>query len=90
MGQASLFAPNPVRLALEAERKVEMVATDAKVGKRVYAHVDLKQASAGVVRKQAILREQALKHGQRRGEWRGWGFGGKLAKKGCNERRKAV
>lgn len=54
----------------------------------VYAR-GLKFASTAVQRQQATLREHALKTGQRRGEWRDWGFGGPLNKKGCNERRKA-
>lgn len=49
----------------------------------------LKFASMVVQRRQSALREHALKTGQRRGEWRDWGFGGKLGKKGCNKRRKA-
>lgn len=56
--------------------------------KPVYAW-ELKFASTSVQRRQAGLREHALKTGQRRGEWRDWGFGGPLVKKGCNERRKA-
>lgn len=56
--------------------------------KPVYAW-GLEFASASVQRRQSALREHALKTGQRRGEWRDWGFGGKLVKKGCNERRKA-
>lgn len=55
----------------------------------IRARFDLEQASAAVVREQTTLREHALKHGQRRGEWWDWGFGGKLAKKGANARRKA-
>lgn len=60
--------------------------------KPVYAW-GLKFASGAVQRRQATLREHALKHGQRRGEWRGWSAtlaGATFKKKGCNERRKAA
>ena len=70
------------------ERSDLVAASMPKIA-RTYKYVaNLEVCSASVQRWQSALREHALATGQRRGEWRDWGFGGELKKKEANARRK--